>query len=135
MTRKADVAPAGELIATEDLPKRILAQAELTIDENFHLNVEGDLMWRREKVPVADLASDDINDALQLDEAFAARARKIAAAMGREGQKQPIVVGPSGLEGNHRVAAALLLGWETIDAYVAVVVDHEPEEDLDPPYP
>lgn len=113
------------LVATEDLPPAVRKEAELTIDENFWNNVEGDLFWTLRRVRVADVANEDHHTALESDEGYFRRAKRIAASMAQHGQKTPIVVGPSGIEGNGRIGAAILLNWRWLDAWVSIIVESD----------
>jgi hypothetical protein len=108
-------------VPTEQLPPEVKQEAEKTISEDFLLNLEGWLVWDFEEIPVEDIIDLVDLDALEQDESYDLAA--LADDIKRRGIQVALVVGPSGLEGNHRLAAASQAGLETVPVWSYRVVE------------
>jgi ParB/Sulfiredoxin domain len=104
-------------VPTESLPPEVQKEAELTIPDDWDINFPGPVMWRLQDVQVEELLADDDR---VYDEDFQERAEKLAAQIKASGRLVPVVVGPGGVEGNHRARAAEILGMQTVPAWVWV---------------
>lgn len=73
--------------------------------------------WLLRAVPVQDAAESFLDEPWW--EGQGDYARELARSIKRYGLRNPIVFGPQGFEGHHRLAAVHLLGWETVPAYIS----------------
>ena len=114
----AALPPREQCVPTEGLPKRHQREAELTIDyDDYNADEEGELLWHLEDVNPAEVTSGW--DSLQFDEKNTDYCIKIANDMKQNGQKRPVFLGPNGIEGNHRLWGATLVGLPKLKAWVA----------------
>jgi hypothetical protein len=103
----------------EALPENIRIEAEKTVSEDWLLNFSlDDLVWERKKCRIAPIA-EELIEQLEGDEEFMEHAFAMGRLLKTEPQREPIVFGPCGLEGHHRLVGAHLEGIKTLNAVVA----------------
>lgn len=120
--------PSSEWKPLEAFPPELQEEMQMTVSDDFWNNLEGELLWREETVPVDQLMYDNVIDQLNTDEdGYAARALRIGKDMMKNGQKMPIVLGPSSMEGYGRLGGAILMKMPTIRAIVSRVFDEDDE--------
>ena len=98
-------------IRTEDLPSEIQAEIEKSLgdDRSYEQNIEGDLVWDLEFVDANSISADlFIPPEVLADEGYDLEG--LIQSLKSEGFKMPIISGPSGIEGLHRITAAVSAG-------------------------
>ena len=97
--------------STDALPR------EVRRDASAHDYATPATCWLLRSVPVQDAAESFLGEEWwRRQEDYA---HELARSIKRYGLRTPVVFGPQGFEGHHRLAAAVLLGWEHITAYVS----------------
>lgn len=119
-TQNTNLPTALTMVLTEQLPNGIRQEAELTITDEFYWNCEGELVWDFRQVFVKRVA-EEIIESREYDEEFLNYVEKLSRNIKKNGLKKPVVFGPGGLEGNHRVVACHLAGIKKIPAWVGRV--------------
>ena len=114
-------------VATDMLPPDVRSEAEHTIPDDFY--PEGDLVWKLTDINVDEFCAewDRVNE-LNWDQKEYRYCEKLGQDMLKNGQQQPLVIGPGGMEGNHRMLAAHIAGIPTLKAWVFEIVDGELNE-------
>lgn len=117
-TSREEIGDSSALLTTDELPGSVRADVDKTISEEAQWNAEGELRWQMRQLSPAE-AETYLSEDWRSDSAFVKRAERLAKAIQKDGQKKPVIVGPSGVEGQHRLAAGVLLDMP-ITAYVSV---------------
>lgn len=115
--------PSREEIGFGQLPRRAVSlptdaqeEADNTYDQDFLNNAEGDLVWDLRSVPVDPLVDEMYENGV--DEDYEEVTDELANDIKTNGLQRPIVIGPQGIEGHHRLLAAQKAGLATVPAYV-----------------
>jgi hypothetical protein len=103
---------ATQYYRTEELPPAVRREANKTITEDWEWNAEGELRWYLTEVPLQELLGGDDNGE-EFENWSQTLARKIISSK----RFDPIVIGPCGIEGNHRIRAAEILGMKMVPAW------------------
>jgi len=110
-----------DLLPTSDLPTNVRKDAEISISGGRGFSVDN-VAWRRTDMPMAEALEvapdEDVESEYPFDD--------LVENIRKNGIQQPIVVGPNGVEGLHRIWAANRAGLKTVPAYVYEVVDTPP---------
>jgi GNAT superfamily N-acetyltransferase len=105
---------------TDQLPEDMRREAEHTIPDDWGNNDgEAEFVWSFRNVPMTRFEEEDLLGDYENDAEAMEHINELAADVKRNGFTQPIVLGPGGREGNHRLAVAQLLGLKTIPAIVS----------------
>jgi len=114
---------AGTGLRTEDLPPEVRIEAEKTIGDEYRWNSDVEaLRWQFVEMPIDDATA-------YLDEQIEEhQIKRLAADIRKNGVRLPVVFGPCGVEGQHRIQAAKLAGLTTIPVYS--VIETEVDEDV-----
>lgn len=124
-----DEAKGRKYYELEELPKQVQDDARASIPDDFEVNVEaGDsLKWHYDvmlKKEIEGYGSDFIYR-FGKEEANGEEMARLISDVEKNGIRQPPVIGPMGLEGNHRVYAAYVLNLPKIKVVRYAVVDKD----------
>lgn len=106
-------------LGTDELPFEIKQDALESL-QNFkgkYIANRTDVRWRLRDVPISELTPDARTAAKP---GFESDSQELANDIKESGRFQPIVIGPGGIEGSHRIRAAQILNRETIPVYESV---------------
>jgi len=106
----------SDTLSTDELPARVQRDALDSLQDSkgkYIVNSDAG-RWRLRDVPLAELT---LEPSVASKRGFESESRKLAEAISDSGYVQPIAIGAGGIEGNHRIRAAQLLGMDTVPAY------------------